>query len=364
MLSIVIFCKTLAKGGAEKQALVLAKLLAEKGFKVVVVSWNKNQVDTQNKKILTDNALKYYGLHGPQLLRFVQFNRILKREHAAIVFSYLTLANCIAGFSKAFNKGLVTLGGVRSEKLPVWKFLSERIVHNHLNNATIFNNFSAKKKFERRGFDPVKGYVIHNAINTQATSIPFRNGNEIVIITVARFVKAKDFETSLLALSKLIARNPYQSIRYIIVGYGPEELRIRALITSLALNDKVDIVINPPNVRDYLKGSCIYLSTSLFEGLSNSLMEAMIEGLPIVATNVGDNNFLVIDGYNGYLLPVKDVEQIALRLETLVRSAELRHTFGVNSLKLISEDFNEEKLLSGYCELIGQYTTSLLRKNG
>ena len=160
----------------------------------------------------------------------------------------------------------------------------------------------------------------------------------------------------------MTARNPDLSIRYIIVGYGPEEPRIRSLINSLGLNEKVDLIINPPNVRDYLKGSGIYLSTSLFEGLSNSLMEAMVESLPIVATDVGDNSFLVRDGHNGYLLPVKDVKQIAIKLETLVKSAELRHTFGVNSYALIKEGFNEEKLLSGYLKLIGQYTVKLPQK--
>jgi glycosyltransferase involved in cell wall biosynthesis len=166
--------------------------------------------------------------------------------------------------------------------------------------------------------------VIHNAIKIPASSTPLKDSDDLNIITVARFVKAKDFETALLAFSRLTTRNPDLSIRYIIVGYGPEEPRIRSLINSLGLNEKVDLIINPPNVRDYLKGSCFYLSTSLFEGLSNSLMEAMVEGLPIVATDVGDNSFLVRDGYNGYLLPVRDVEQIALGLEPLVESAELR----------------------------------------
>lgn len=362
MSSVVIFCKTLVKGGAEKQALSLARLLAERGEDVVVVSWSRRKVDTQNKKFITENSLKHYGLHGSRLMRFVQFNRILKKENAAVVFSYLTLANIVAGFSKVFNKDLVTFGGIRSEKFPVCKFLSERFVHNHLNNATIFNNHSAKSKFERRGFDPGKGYVIHNSITRPDSPSSLKNGDNLNIITVARFVKAKDFKTSLLAFSQLITRNPDQSIRYIIVGYGPEEPRIRSLISSLGLGKKVDLVINPPNVGDFLKSSDIYLSTSLFEGLSNSLMEAMVEGLPIVATNVGDNRFLVKDGYNGYLLPVKDVEQITLRLETLVKSSELRNTFGMNSLELISESFNEEKLLTGYLQLIGQYTSLLTQK--
>ncbi len=204
--------------------------------------------------------------------------------------------------------------------------------------------------------------MIHNSITRPDSPASLKNGDNLNIITVARFVKAKDFKDLAARFQSMITRNPDQSIRYIIVGYGPEEPRIRSLISSLGLGKKVDLVINPPNVGDFLKSSDIYLSTSLFEGLSNSLMEAMVEGLPIVATNVGDNRFLVKDGYNGYLLPVKDVEQITLRLETLVKSSELRNTFGMNSLELISESFNEEKLLTGYLQLIGQYTSLLTQK--
>lgn len=360
MSSIVIFCKTLVKGGAEKQALTLAKLLTKRGINVVVISWSRNLVDSQNRKFITDNSLKYYGLHGIHLMRFMQFIRILRREKAAIVFSYLTLANTTAGLSKVLTKDLVTFGGVRSEKLPLIKFLVERFVHNRLNNATIFNNYSAKKRFERQGFDPAKGYVIHNAIQARMTSDISRRDSEINIITVARFVRAKDFETALLAFNRMATGGCSKPVRYIIVGYGTEEQTIRKLINSLGLAEKVAVVINPPNVTDYLKAASIYLSTSLFEGLSNSIMEAMVEGLPIVATDVGDNSYLVRDGYNGYLLPVKDVEQISLRLESLCMSAELRHTFGMNSLALVSERFNQEKLLTGYLELIDHYTTTII----
>ncbi len=356
MSSIVIFCKTLVKGGAEKQALSLAKLLADRGVYVVVVSWSRTRVDTLNKKFLTDNSLKYYGLRGTRIMKFVQFNRILKREDAIIVLSYLTLANFVAGVSTLFHRNLITIGGIRSEKLPLCKFLSEKFVHNHLNDATVFNNWSGKHKFDRRGFNASKGYVIHNAIKASGVSSRVLKNDEVRIITVARFVKAKDFKTALLAFSRLSAGNTGHSIRYDIIGYGPEESGIRSLISSLGLGEKVSLVLNPPNVSDYLKRSDIYLSTSLFEGLSNSLMEAMVEGLPIVATDVGDNRFLVRDGFNGYILPVKDDGQIALKLEALVTSPELRHAFGLNSKELISEGFNEDKLLTGYLKLIGQYT--------
>jgi len=358
MSSIVIFCKTLVKGGAEKQALALARLLTKKGLAVVIVSWSRKKVDKQNQDYIIDNSLKFYGLHGSLPGKLVQFNRILKRENATVVLSYLTLANFVAGFCKFFNKCLITYGGIRSEKLPGYKFIVERFVHNHLNDATVFNNFSAKKRFESRGFNTQKIFVIHNSINIPEPNVPKKSEDEINIITVARFVKAKDFRTALLSVKQLITRNSGQMIKYILVGYGPQESGIRSLIKSLDLQSRVILVINPPNVRDYLRKADIYLSTSLFEGLSNSLMEAMVEGLPIVATDVGDNSFLVKEGFNGHIVPTRDVDQIALRLGTLVKSAELRHTFGANSSVLISKDFNEEKFIINYFKLIGKFAAA------
>ena len=65
------------------------------------------------------------------------------------------------------------------------------------------------------------------------------------------------------------------------------------MISLLDLEKEVTILINPPNIHDILKSCDIYLSTSLFEGLSNSIMEAMSTGLPVIATDVGDNRYLL-----------------------------------------------------------------------
>jgi glycosyltransferase involved in cell wall biosynthesis len=67
---------------------------------------------------------------------------------------------------------------------------------------------------------------------------------------------------------------------------------------NLNIMNRIKIFINPANIPDILNECDIYLSTSLFEGLSNSIMEAMVAGLPVIATDVGDNKYLVKDGFN------------------------------------------------------------------
>ncbi len=355
MGSIVIFSKKLVKGGAEKQALTLARLLAEKKQDVVIVIWKKNKVDPRHLDFISDNALKYYGLEGNILQKSFRFKQILKKEKVSIILAYLTLANFISGLTRLFNKNIIAIGGIRTEKLPFVKLAFEKFVHNHLNNATIFNNYSARDKFEAKGFIPGKIIVIHNAITIPEYIERNRNSDEINIITVARYVEAKDFKTSLLAFAKLVENSADQKLKFLIVGYGPLESSIRSLIRTYNLSDKVMLIINPPNVGDYYQAADIYLSTSLYEGLSNSLMEAMVAGLPVIATDVGDNRYLIKDGFNGFLVGLRNVDEIVEKLGLLVKSEVRRNEFGINSRSLIKKEFNEDKLLSNYLDIIHKF---------
>ena len=115
------------------------------------------------------------------------------------------------------------------------------------------------------------------------------------------------------------------------------------------------MLINPSNIPDILTDCDIYLSTSLFEGLSNSIMEAMVAGLPIIATDVGDNRYLVQDEFNGFLVPCKDVNKIVEKLEILSESKILRSDFGNRSRNKIKDNFSQEKLLENYLNLLSEF---------
>jgi len=354
MKSIVIFCKTLAIGGAEKQALVLAKLLAEKGEDVLLINWCGNIIDPRNSKFIKDNSIRYVGLEGNSFRKFRDFLKVVRKQRASVVLSYLTLANIISGFSKLFIKGLVSIGGIRTEKLPFYKFFFEKLAHNYLNDATVFNNFSAKDKFERRGFKSGKIFVIHNTIKVYPPEISDSKSEETVIVSVSRFVKPKDFTTALYSIKQVIETDGERSLKYCIVGYGPLEEKIRSLVSLLDLKDHVEILLKPSNIPEILRNSDIYLSTSLFEGLSNSIMEAMSAGLPVIGTDVGDNRYLIEDGYNGFIVPCMDVEIITERIRYLISNEDIRKEYGINSRLKIEKEFSETQLLNHYYELFSK----------
>jgi glycosyltransferase involved in cell wall biosynthesis len=286
--------------------------------------------------------------------KFIRLQRIIKEEGIYIILSYLTTPNFIAGICKLFSRRLTTIGGIRTEILPYYKFFIERFVHNYLNDATIFNNFSGKEKFELKGFDPKKTNVIHNTIRITPVDRDINTKDGIIIVSVCRFVSSKDFPTALYSFKLLLEKNRDKKIKYLIIGYGPLESKIRALAKDLNIQNEIEILIKPPNIPEILKKCNIYLSTSLYEGLSNSIMEAMVSGLPIIATNVGDNGYLIKDSYNGFLVPCGEINMIAEKLEYLINSENVRNALGNNGHQIIQNEFSEEKFMEYYLKLFSK----------
>ena len=354
--SVLILCKTLLKGGAEKQAIILAKLLSHDNIAVTLVVWKGKKIDADNLGFIEAHGINCIYLRGNIFNKFLCIVRLIKQQQINLVLSYLTLANTIAGLTKLFASDLVTVGGIRSDNLPYLKLIVERLFHNRINDATVFNSFMAMRGFEERGFTREKSIVIHNAISVPALDRNYRTGNELTIVSVARFVKSKDFSTALQSFKLLLENNQNRKLTYHIVGYGYRESEIRRLVRHLGLEKDVRILIRPANVFDILLNSDIYLCTSIFEGLSNSIMEAMAAGLPVVATDVGDNKYLVRDSYNGYLAPRKDVESITSGIQALIDSADKRREYGKNSYSKIMDEFSEEKMLAGYYKLFSEMT--------
>ena len=137
-----------------------------------------------------------------------------------------------------------------------------------------------------------------------------------------------------------------------IIGYGEEEQNIRGWIKEYGVGEYINIHIRPDNVQDIVRDADIYLSTSLFEGTSNSIMEALNWSLPVVATNVGDNDHLVIDMVNGTLHPIGDAEGMATSIAKLLESSQLRNEYGMASNRNLRENYSMEIFEERYLQLI------------
>jgi len=206
--------------------------------------------------------------------------------------------------------------------------------------AVIFNSYSGERIFRQKGFS--KTIVIPNCFNDISPTFQRAPKEKIKIITVGRFVEDKDYSTSLCAVNELLKIS--DNFLFQIVGYGPLENALRKKVRELGLDKHVEIIIKPDNIPELLIEADIYLSTSLFEGTSNAIMEAMNACLPIVATNVGDNSRLVFEGKNGCLHNVGDFKAIAKSLKILTNDYNKRIEFGLESNRMLRENYSHQNL--------------------
>jgi len=177
-----------------------------------------------------------------------------------------------------------------------------------------------------------------------------------VIMSIGRFQPVKDFPTLLRGFARIHARRP--ETRLFLVGAG-DPADIEQMAESLGVRRAVLLPGPRQDVPELLNLCDVYVNSSSFEGMSNTILEAMASSRPVVATSVGGNPEVVREGETGFLIPVGDDEALAARVERLLEDASLRGTMGATARKIITRDHPIAKTVDAYSNM---YVESMLRR--
>jgi sugar transferase (PEP-CTERM/EpsH1 system associated) len=176
------------------------------------------------------------------------------------------------------------------------------------------------------------------------------NADTFVIGTVGRVVPIKDQQTLLRAAEDVILSGV--DARVLLVGGGSEESALRRQVeASTALVGRVQFMGASGRVDEFLNAMDVFVLPSLNEGMSNTLLEAMATGLPVVATRVGGNPEIVEDGACGWLFSPKDVANLAGRLTQLAKEPALRCVLGSAARQRVLKKFSFELMIETYRSL-------------
>lgn len=349
MKTIAIVLKNLTRGGAEKQSILLARALANE-YEIHYVVLNGHKVNESYMELLrSDNRIVVHSFTGNLIYRIKQFYNCIKEISPYAIFSYLTMANLISASIGRLCGCCRLYTGLRNTRLPWLKLVTDRFICNHLATYAISNSMSGIEHFASKGFHTEKMTAISNCYENITPFTCKTPHEETRIITVGRFVKQKDYQTAIKAIATIHCQ---QKIKFIIIGYGELEPQIRKWVREEGIENITEIMINPDNIPSLLRDADIYLSTSLFEGMSNAIMEAMDADLPIVCTKVGDNDKLVFEGGNGYLCPVGDWKKLADRTGSLILHEEERVAFGRKSKEILERCYAVEAFRTKYVSLL------------
>jgi len=186
MKNICIFTNTLFSGGAEKQAVLLAKALNPK-YQVWLVVYYGEQVEQKFLDIIEENNIVVVYLRGTHLMKISSFYRFLKREKILVIFSYLLTTNFIGGIVGKIAGVKYFYPGIRNAELPKKKEKIQKFIQNSLSTKTIYNNYRGFEELEKNGFNKQKGIVIPNCFINNIKPI-VRSKNDVVrILSLGRF---------------------------------------------------------------------------------------------------------------------------------------------------------------------------------
>ena len=188
----------------------------------------------------------------------------------------------------------------------------------------------------------------------------FANEDSLVMGTVGRLELIKDQLTLLRAFSELCTANPDNNrLRLLLIGEGSQRDAIAAEVAAAGIGDKVWLAGSRENIPELLTVMHVYVLPSLAEGISNTLLEAMACGLPVVATQVGGNAELVVEGETGMLVPRADPGAMAQALQLYIDNADLRSRHGSAARQRAVTHFSIANMTEGYLNVYDELCREL-----
>lgn len=214
---------------------------------------------------------------------------------------------------------------------------------------------------EKIGVLPEKMTQIYNGVDSDKFRLPsggrealpiadFAGPDSIVVGTVGRMQTVKDQLTLVRAFLQVLKTVPdaRKHLRLVLVGEGP--LRVEAE-KMLAQEDALQLAWLAGarhDIPELLRGLDVFVLPSLAEGISNTILEAMATGLPVVATRVGGNPELVEDGVTGTLVPAADPTTMAAAIADYFLDAGKRHRHGMAARATVERKYSMDAMVAAY----------------
>jgi len=360
---IVFLIRSLNVGGAERQLLTLLQTLDRREFEPVVVSfYSKGTLFSEfiNNNIPVQSASK--NGRWDIVLFLIRLVKIIRNEKPDIVVSYLVAANLLAVLLKPILKPGKIVISIRHSFLRKedYDWLSALLyaVEDRIarwSDLIILNSFVGARQAHERGISKDNMVVIPNGINTiqfhpdvglrkkKRAKLNIEN-ESIVVGLVGRLDPVKNHIGFIEAASLLKDEAP--QVRFLIIGDGPEEYRqvLSQNIQESCMEDRFQLIpaeIDPVTIYNAMD---ICVSSSIGEGFSNVIAEAMACEIPCVVTDVGDSACIV--GQTGRVVPVGDTRTLAEAILSLVNMEPgERQKLGQQAREKIISEFSIEKMV-------------------
>ena len=286
----------------------------------IVHSRNRSGLDSLLPALMSGISLRLHGEHGWDVDDIDGENRKLRnlrRLHRPFVSRYV----CV---SRHLQQYMIDRVGVAPEKI------------TQISNGVDIGRFKPRTDADRR-----------------STVSMWGGAPRFVVGTVGRLQPVKNQSGLLRAVSLLIERYPQlrNEIGVAIIGDGAERARLERQVQAERLQDVVKFLGARDDIADLLPHFDVFVLPSLAEGISNTVLEAMATGLPVIATRVGGNPELIEDGLTGRLVPPEDSETMVRGIVDYFSDPTLARRHGQAARQAVVQRFSLERMIGDYVSL-------------
>ena len=354
---MMFFTAGLTSGGSERVISILSNNLVQENEISLLVYSDKNKAYEFDKRINIFQTDKKVFKRSITVLinRIINAYKYIKKERPDVIITFLPYPSYIALLIKKIIKVKVIVCDRNDPKMEYSKRRSALLMNWLYPKADGFV-FQTKEQQEYFSENIVKkSIIIYNPINPKFVNKGLNIKKEKTIITVGRLHCQKNHMLLIDAFIQINKKYPMYKLK--IYGEGELKGELQEYIKNKKMQKNVILCGTTNNIQLELQKAEIFVLSSDYEGMPNSLIEAMACGVPVVATDCpcGGPKELITNRENGLLTKVKDMEELIEAIELLINNRELANKLGENSRK-ITDVLDLNKILLRWKKYISEVT--------
>ena len=356
-------------GGTEKQALSLAAQLVDKGVTVTILTsrfdnkWPRqelmegvNVVRLFSPRIKVIGALFFLTCLTGYLIKHRSQYSLIHTFQIGYTSSLSILMGTLLNKPSLLKLASSGSGGdIQRARRTIWGrfflYMAKKASRIIMVSKTVEQELMAE------AINPKKLCRISNGVDLKSydkgenkgqTRNKLKIPDRKTVIYTGRLSPEKGVDFLLRCFSKVIKST---SCQLIIVAEGPEKNHIMKRIDQLALSDVILVIPPADEIAPYLKAADLFVLPSQFEGLSNSLLEAMACGLPVISTRVGGSIDVIESGVNGLLVESNDENGLFQAISNVLEDSHLADNLGKHARETIEEKHDMDSIADQYSKV-------------
>ena len=352
--STVTFCiNELDPGGAERALVRIATGLFDRGWQVNVVSLRDagDLVGRLEAAGISVTALECGGF--VDIRAVFRLRRVLQQQRPDVLVCFLHQANIVGRISGSLAGVRTVVSGIRVADRRKWVVWTDRLTRGLTQKYVAVSRHVADVHARLCGVRDDRMMVIRNGVDIPDPR-PVRIGREDSerrILFVGRLTDQKRPQN----LVSAVAAMAVESGRRVVVDFlGDGELRseLQQQISAAGLNDRIRLHGYQPNVAEWMALADVLALPSDWEGLPNVVLEAMAQGLPVIATDVDGVPEIIEHGVTGWIVPPGDVTALADTLTNVLADVEGRRLVANRAFDAVQQRFRWDTTVEAFDDLL------------